>query len=138
MAWSLHWRCVSTPRDPYALAGRRNRTLTSEFAAYLARKVPSIGQVTVVAWDAESARQDAFETTQQAIDQMEREWGQRFMGRVPLMLDLKSRGSDRRFHDRWVEAHLEDGEKLAWNLSSGVDGFMDTQSECTVTFWNDA
>jgi len=124
-------------RDPYALAGRRNRLLTADFATHLARKVPGISRVTVIAWDAESARNDNYETTQRAADEMEREWDRRFMGRVPLMLELKSRGEDRRFHDRWVEAHLPEGERLAWNLTSGVDGFMNTESECTVTLWDE-
>lgn len=124
-------------RDPYALAGRRNRLLTADFATHLARKVPGISRVTVIAWDAESARNDNYETTQRAADEMEREWDRRFMGRVPLMLELKSRGEDRRFHDRWVEAHLPEGERLAWNLTSGVDGFMSTDSECTVTLWDE-
>ena len=124
-------------RDPYALAGRRNRLLTADFATHLARKVPGISRVTVIAWDAESARNDNHETTQRAADEMEREWDRRFMGRVPLLLELKSRGEDRRFHDRWVEAHLGEGERLAWNLTSGVDGFMSTDSECTVTLWDE-
>jgi len=124
-------------RDPYALAGRRNRLLTADFATNLARKVPGISRVTVIAWDAESARNDNYETTQRAADEMEREWDRRFMGRVPLLLELKSRGEDRRFHDRWVEAHLAEGELLAWNLTSGVDGFMSTDSECTVTLWDE-
>lgn len=122
-------------RDPYALAGRRNRLLTTDFAVQLARKVPGISRATVIAWDAESARNDNYETTQRVVDEMEREWDRRFMGRVPLQLELKSRGEDRRFHDRWIEAQLDSGERLAWNLTSGVDGFMDTSSECTVTFW---
>jgi len=124
-------------RDPYALAGRRNRLLTTDFATHLGRKVPGIARVTVVAWDAESARNDNYETTQRATDDMEREWERRFMGRVPLMLELKSRGEDRKFHDRWIEAHLEQGDRLAWNLTSGVDGFMNVDSECTVTLWED-
>ena len=122
-------------RDPYALAGRRNRLLTADFVTHLARKVPGISRVTVIAWDAESARSDNYETTQRAADEMEREWDRRFMGRVPLMLELKSRGEDRRFHDRWVVAHLGQGERLAWSLTSGVDGYMRTDSECTVTLW---
>lgn len=124
-------------RDPYALAGRRNRLLTADFASHLARKVPGVSRVTVIAWDAESARNDNFETTQRTVDDMEREWDRRFMGRVPLLLELKSRGEDRRFHDRWIEAYLDDGDRLAWNLTSGVDGFMNTDSECTVTLWDD-
>jgi hypothetical protein len=123
-------------RDPYALAGRRNRLMTTDFAVQLARKVPGISRVTVIAWDAESARSDNHETTQRVVEEMEREWDRRFMGRVPLLLELKSRGEDRRFHDRWIEAQLETCERLAWNLTSGVDGFMDINSECTVTFWD--
>lgn len=123
-------------RDPYALAGRRNRLMTTDFAVQLARKVPGISRVTVIAWDAESARNNNYETTQGVVEEMEREWGRRFIGRVPLLLELKSRGEDRRFHDRWIEAQLETCERLAWNLTSGVDGFMDTNSECTVTFWD--
>lgn len=123
-------------RDPYAMAGRRNRLLTVDFAIQLARKVPALSRATIIAWDAESARQEAFETTQRASEDMEREWDRRFMGRVPLLLELKSRGADRRFHDRWIEAYLEDGSRISWNLSSGVDGFMDAKSECTVTFWD--
>ncbi|WP_156103369.1 hypothetical protein [Sphingobium herbicidovorans] len=53
------------------------------------------------------------------------------------MQKLKSRGEDRRFHDRRVEAHLAEGDRLAWNLTSGVDGFMNTESECTVTLWDE-
>lgn len=123
-------------RDPYALAGRRNRLLTADFATHLARKVPSISRVTVIAWDAESARNDNYESTQRSADEMEREWNRRFMGRVPLLLELKSRGEDRRFHDRWVEAYLVEGDRLSWNLTSGVDGFMNSDSECTVSFWD--
>jgi hypothetical protein len=123
-------------RDPYALAGRRNRLMMTDFAVQLARKVPGISRVTVIAWDAESARSDNHETTQRVVEEMEREWDRRFMGRVPLLLELKSRGEDRRFHDRWIEAQLETCERLAWNLTSGVDGFMDINSECTVTFWD--
>lgn len=122
-------------RDPYAIAGRRNRAIVADFAAQLARKVPIVSRVTVIAWDAESARQDNYETTQRAIDEMEREWDRRFFGRVPLILELKSRGQDRGFHDRWVDALLDDGEKISWNFTSGVDGFMDTNSECMVTLW---
>ena len=123
-------------RDPYALAGRRNRVITTDFAVQLARKVPGISHTTVIAWDAESARNDNYETTQKVVQDMEREWDRRFIGRVPLFLELKSKGEDRRFHDRWIEAFLENGEKISWNLTSGVDGFMDTNSECTVTFWD--
>lgn len=123
-------------RDPYALAGRRNRKFTSDFAAQLARKVPRISHVTIIAWDAESARSSNIESDQTLVEDMEREWDRRFMGRVNLFLDLKSRGEDRRFHDRWVEAHLENGQIVSWNLTSGVDGFMDSCSECTVTYWD--
>lgn len=98
-----------------AMAGRRNRLLTVNFAMHLAREVPEIPRVSVIAWDTESARNDNYETTQRAADEMEREWDRRFMGRVPLMLELKSRGEVRRFHDRWIEAYLSDGERLAWN-----------------------
>jgi len=45
-------------RDPYALAGRRNRLLTADFATHLARKVPGISRVTVIAWDAETVASD--------------------------------------------------------------------------------
>lgn len=123
-------------RDPYALAGRRNRTLTVDFAVQLARKVPEISRATIIAWDAESARNDNYETTPGIMEEIEREWGRRFMGRVPLFLELKTRGEGGRFHDRWVEAHLKSGERVDWNLTSGVDGFMDTAGECTVTFWD--
>lgn len=123
-------------RDPYALAGRRNRVITTDFAVQLARKVPGISRATVIAWDAESARNDNYETTQKVVQDMEREWDRRFIGRVPLILEFKSKGEDRRFHDRWIEAYLESGEKISWNLTSGVDGFMDNNSECTVTYWD--
>lgn len=36
-----------------------------------------------------------------------------------------------------LEAHLPEGERLVWNLTSGVDGFMNTESECTVTLWDE-
>lgn len=124
-------------RDPYALASRRNRLLTADFVTQLARKVPGISRATVIAWDAESARNGNFETTQRMVDDMEREWDRRFIGRVPLLLELKSRGEDRRFHDRWVEAYFEAGNRLAWNLTSGIDGFMNRDSECTVTLWEE-
>lgn len=123
-------------RDPYALASERNRLLTADFVTQLARKVPGISRATVIAWDAK-----ALET---AISRQRKEWStiwsanrHHFIGRVPLLLELKSRGEDRGFHDRWVEAYFEAGNRLAWNLTSGIDGFINRDSECTVTLWEE-
>lgn len=124
-------------RDPYACARPENREVLVDFVALLGEAAAAIGDVTVTAWDADSANNPPVETDRAQRTHLETCWrGKIARPELPRFIAL-SRRSTRGFHDRAIIAHLADGSKIGWDVSNGLDGVMRDFKECVINRWEE-
>jgi hypothetical protein len=124
-------------RDPYACARPENRRTLVDFVHLLIGAAAKVGEVRVIAWDADSANFPPIETDHEQRNDLEARWGAKIARPDRPHFVALSRRATRGFHDRTVVAHTVEGRKLGWDVSNGIDGVMLPSKECVVNFWEE-
>lgn len=116
--------------DPYCCAKEASRRRLVDFVVRFANVSGGIAQVQVVSFDAVSLH-DCWESD----DQQTRDLRSRMTSKLPdaeFHHVQKSRRYADDLHDRSVTAHLDNGDRVIWDLGRGIDGVMTARHACTV------
>lgn len=125
-------------RDPYLLAGERNKTLFVAFLRKLADTDARPSSVKLM-WREDNphyarAGQPVESTGDQRVALLKLLKGAGLKG-IDIVFRPQKHRAGFHFHDRRIMASLKrDGQviKYRWDLSSGVDNLMDSTKECVV------
>ncbi len=120
-------------RDPYSCANSYSRGHLIDFLQLLIKSASKIDRVMIVCFDAESVEARNETDKQQRADLLAR-WEKQLPNQPRPSIQLRSKRTDRYFHDRYVTIHSASGRKFEWMLGSGIDGFMGLRKECGIAF----
>lgn len=118
-------------QDPYCCADERSRARLINFIRRFEKLAARIGSVQVIAFNADSVQSRYPESNQAQRDDIEQQWN-RVLAAIPLHLTQRSRRAGGDFHDRFVKAELENGDRVVWDLGRGIDGVMNIKWSCVV------
>ncbi len=118
-------------QDPYCCADEQARGRLVNFISRFHKIASQIEAVHIVTFDADSVQTRDTESTNEQRRDLEERWN-RNLASVQLHLVQKSRRSVGDFHDRFVKAHLANGDNVIWDLGRGIDGVMSARWSCVV------
>lgn len=120
--------------DPYAAASPRNCKLLVEFLSGLRNRGIEIQAIDLECWDAMSIDRSFVDNTAQSrflADQIVSAG----LGNVRFMPIFRSNRSRTQLHDRTIDAKLDDGSTITWDIGGGIDYLMISGNETTVSRW---
>jgi hypothetical protein len=118
-------------QDPYCCADTAARDRLVQFVRHFWQKAERIERVEVVAFDADSLSARVVETNSEQRTELEQRW-RKTLSSLPLTFLQRSRRAQGDLHDRFIQAHLDDGDHIIWDLGRGIDGIMSARFGCIV------
>ena len=123
-------------QDPYCCADDQARGRLMSFISRFNKIASQISNVHIVTFDADSVQTREAESTNDQRRDLEERWN-RMLASVQLRLAQKSRRAIGDLHDRFVKAHLDNGDTVIWDLGRGIDGIMSARWSCVVNAFYD-
>lgn len=123
-------------QDPYCCADEQARGRLLNFVSRFAGLASKLGDVQIVAFDADSVDKRVPETNGEQSADLNERW-RRSINSATLHLVQRSRRSRGDLHDRFVKAQLENGDTVIWDLGRGIDGVMNAKWSCVVNAFLD-